>query len=68
MNKEENKTIIVNFGKKIKEGRKKRGWTQPDLAQILGYSSGLISQWENGLTAPSGAAVIKLIKKLNIKL
>ena len=51
---------MSTFGKKIKELRKTRGLTQPELAKELGVSNGMISNWENDVNEP-GLSHIKNI-------
>ena len=51
---------MSTFGEKIKELRKKRGLTQPELAKELGVSNGMISNWENDVNEP-GLSHIKNI-------
>lgn len=42
----------MNFAKKCKELRMKKGVTQEQMASALKISSQVISKWENGLTLP----------------
>ena len=51
---------MSTFGEKIKELRKTRGLTQPELAKELGVSNGMISNWENDVNEP-GLSHIKNI-------
>lgn len=51
---------MSTFGEKIKELRKMRGLTQPELAKELGVSNGMISNWENNVNEP-GLSHIKNI-------
>lgn len=44
--------ICVRFGKRIRELRKKRGWTQVYLAEHTGFGSVYISQLEHGKKEP----------------
>jgi len=65
MNKKERLEILR---RKIREGRKRKRWTQEFLAYKLGYSSAtVISKWENGKLIPNGLAMIELIRKLDLK-
>ena len=42
----------LKSAKTIKEGRKRKGLNQRQLAKILGLSHGLISHWEKGRKRP----------------
>jgi len=44
--------ICIRFGKRIRELRKKRGWTQVYLAEHTGPGSVYISQLEHGKKEP----------------
>jgi len=44
--------ICIRFGKRIRELRKKRGWTQVYLAEHTGLGSVYISQLEHGKKEP----------------
>lgn len=50
---------IKNIGIFLQNQRKNRGWTQSELAQILGVSHQAISRWEKGENLPE---VIKLVE------
>jgi len=52
--------ICVRFGRRIREIRKKRGWTQVYLAQHTGLGSVYISQLENGKKEP-GLRTIEIL-------
>lgn len=41
--------VIMN---KFRESRLKKGYTQDDLAKIIGVDRSTISRWENGDTLP----------------
>lgn len=45
---------------RIKEHRKARGWTQEQLAQMVGTTKGYISQMENGVREPSAETLRSL--------
>ena len=36
----------------LKAERKRRGWSQPQIAEVLGVSTRTVSRWELGLTVP----------------
>ena len=48
----------------IRDARRKRRWTQIDLAQKLNVSQGTISFWERGLESPSLEHLIALVTLL----
>jgi transcriptional regulator with XRE-family HTH domain len=48
------------FGEKLKSERKKRGWSQEELAEKLFVSRQSVSKWETGLNYPSIEVIIKL--------
>ena len=48
------------LGKRIRELRIGKGITQPQLAQELGVSKGIISVWENNINEPKATYVKKL--------
>ncbi len=43
-------------GPDLKDLRKRRGWSQEELARRLGVSFATVSRWENGHQAPSKMA------------
>ncbi|GHU37118.1 hypothetical protein FACS1894105_08630 [Clostridia bacterium] len=43
---------LENFGKRVEEMRKKKGFTQGDLAEKLRISTQAVSKWENELSYP----------------
>jgi len=52
---------------KLKDARKKSGFSQVDLASHLGVNQSLISQWENNVTCPSEYYRQKIDNLLKIK-
>lgn len=54
------------FGSVIKEKRKKLGYTQEALAEMVGRSTGQIGQIERGEDYPSVEVLIRLIDVLSI--
>ena len=53
---------------KLKELRKKCGYSQIDISKKLGYNQTLISKWELGTRDPSTEALIKLSELYNISI
>lgn len=57
---------IKIIGEAIKEGRKKRRWTQKELATFMGVHTTLVSKWENCRGVPTGDDLLKLATELDI--
>jgi transcriptional regulator with XRE-family HTH domain len=59
-------TRPVEVGKRIRELREDTGLTLQELAQRTGYSSALLSQFENHMVSPPLGALIKLSRALSV--
>ncbi|GBE13996.1 HTH-type transcriptional regulator PuuR [bacterium BMS3Abin14] len=57
----------VEVGKRIRELREEKGMGLQDLAAKTGYSSALLSQFENHLISPPLGALIKLAGALEVE-
>ncbi len=57
---------MENLGEKIKELRIERGLTQPQLAELVGVSKGMISIWENNVNEPKAIFVKRLACALEV--
>ncbi|UCF30441.1 MAG: cupin domain-containing protein [bacterium] len=55
----------IDVGKRIKELREDRGLSLQDLGERTGYSSALLSQFENHLVSPPLGALVKLAQALD---
>lgn len=56
-----------HLGAYLRQKRIDSGYSQVDLAEILGYSSSqFVSNWERGLAAPPDASLQILIKLLSL--
>lgn len=53
---------MTEFGKILRELRKENKVTQPELAEAIGVSNGMISFWESGKCEPTLSNIIKLAK------
>ncbi|MBO4990509.1 MAG: helix-turn-helix transcriptional regulator [Clostridia bacterium] len=53
-------------GYRIKEARKEKGYTQQLLAQKIGYSQSVVSDWEKGISDPSAKAIVALAQALEV--
>jgi len=51
---------MANFPEQLKFIRKKRGWSQEELARNLGVSLNTVQRWEMGKNRPSKMAIEKL--------
>jgi len=60
-------TKAVEVGKTIREFREARGMTLQDLADRAGYSSALLSQFENHMISPPLGALVILSRALDVK-
>jgi transcriptional regulator with XRE-family HTH domain len=52
--------ICIRFGKRVRQFRKKRGWTQVYLAEHTGLGSVYLSQLEHGKKEP-GLRTIEIL-------
>ncbi len=53
---------MENLAEILKEGRIKKGLTQLEVAQYLGFKSmDRISRWENGLAEPGAKNLMRLV-------
>jgi transcriptional regulator with XRE-family HTH domain len=59
--------LISSFGKRLKELRESRGWTQEQLAEVCGFKSNSIAQFEQG-RIPGFANLIALADGFRISL
>lgn len=67
INKDDNKYIYVIIGKNIKRIRKEKGLTQVQLADLIQYSDGTISNIENDSFQTFSIEFLYVIsKKLNV--
>lgn len=56
----------IKIGKFIAKKRKSEGFTQSQLAELLGVSTGAVSKWERGLCMMDSSLMIPLCEKLKI--
>lgn len=52
---------------KLKELRKSNHMTQKQLGDLMGINATAVSQWESGLSKPSGENLISLTKIFNVQ-
>ena len=58
----------MSFGKKLKQLRKEKGWSQDELAANAGIDGRQISRYENDRVMPSVDVVIKIAKAYDVSL
>jgi transcriptional regulator with XRE-family HTH domain len=54
------------FGKRLSEQRKRKGWTQDQLATKLSISSQAISKWENDTSMPDIGLLTNIAELFNV--
>ena len=59
---------MSDFGERLRAIRKDKGWSQEELAEILGTSKQVISRYENGQRAPKVTVAAEFAKRLGIPL
>ena len=57
---------MENLGETIKSLRIEKGLTQPQLAELVGVSKGMISIWENNINEPKASYVKALATALDV--
>ncbi len=45
------------FNKRLKELRKQKGYTQKELATLIGYDQSMVARWEKGESEPTASAI-----------
>lgn len=60
-----NSSMSYQLGARIKQLRNAKGWSQKDLANLIGEKSGTISTWELGTRFPGEEKLRKLVKVFN---
>ena len=58
----------MRFGENLMRFRKQKGYSQEDLAHILGVSRQSISKWENNSTTPELERIMKIAELFNVSL
>ena len=57
---------MKNLGETIKSLRLEKGLTQPQLAELVGVSNGMISIWENNINEPKASYLKALANALEV--
>lgn len=58
--------IELAFKDRVREARKKAGYSQKQLAQAVGVSPQLVSFWESGKNSPNEQAIYKLMRLCSV--
>ena len=58
--------MMKGLGETIKALRLEKGLTQPQLAALVGVSSGMISIWENNVNEPKASNLKALATALDV--
>ncbi len=58
--------MAMTFGQRLKAFRKNEGWTQQDLAEMIGVSTQAISKWETDAGMPDISQIVPLSRALNV--
>ncbi len=56
----------MGIGKRIKEARNKLGYTQEQLAELVGVKKSAIANYENDISSPREEILIKLFAALKV--
>lgn len=54
------------IGGRIRRYREERGYSQKQLAQLIGVSNSRISNWEQGLNRPDADIIADICRALNV--
>lgn len=54
------------IGTRIRKFREDRGYSQIELAQLIGVSNSRVSNWEQGINRPDADILVDLCKTLNV--
>ena len=54
----------MDYGSRISQARKRKGWKQADLGRKIGCPRQLISKWERNLNTPSLENALKMAEVL----
>lgn len=58
--------MAMTFGQRLKDFRKKEGYTQQDLAEMIGVSTQVVSKWETDTGMPDISRIVPLSRVFNI--
>ena len=55
-------------GRRIKQLRLKKGYTQEELAKLIDAGKSSVSNWENGIETPTGWRLFQLLNELELSI
>jgi transcriptional regulator with XRE-family HTH domain len=58
----------MNFGEKIKQLRKEKGWSQEQLSKHIDTDTRQVSLYENNKVSPSAETIIRIAKVFNVSI
>lgn len=56
----------MQLSNKIERLRKRKGWSQEELANQIGVSRQAVFKWESGMNTPDLEKIKKLVKLFNV--
>lgn len=66
--RESNGEPVLEIGFKLREGRRRKGYTQAELAEIVGVTKGFISQLENNTSQVSVAKLLRICRAVDVEI
>lgn len=57
---------MINIGDNIKTARKRKGFTQEELANQIGVTSQAVSRWESGSGMPDISMIVPIAQVLSV--
>ena len=62
------KQFLIKLGEAIKAARKKKGWSQTELAYRIGMEKSNLSVIENGKSNPQILTIVRICSALNVSM
>lgn len=60
------RVIVMTLGNRLRAARKRSGYTQKQLAEMIGAKHNSVSNWENGLNMPDPATIEYICDTLSV--
>ncbi len=58
---------MTKFHERLRKLRLQHGFSQKELAKLLGYSESTIKRWENRKSVPSSSYILKIATFFDVK-